>query len=187
MKSQSWFVTPTIAAVPHRRPLSLLVLAGVLLCWASVVSPLQAQNAVLPFKGKQDGQFSFTPMTLEAGRKTVQIIATGPVSQFGMSRTVILGDVDLDAELRPTPLPPGSWTLTAANGDRVEGEFVWRGTPTGTFGVFTLTGTYRITSGTGRFHNATGGGTGTGHLNAVSGATNFSWNGTLVLPVRRHR
>lgn len=111
---------------------------------------LQAQNAGLPFKGKQQGQFSFTPMTLEAGLKTVEITATGPASQFGMSRTVIHGDVDLDADLRPTPRPPGSWTLTAANGDKVEGEFVWRGTPTGTFGVFTLDGTYRITGGTGR-------------------------------------
>ena len=154
---------------------------------AAGLNHLEAQTVEHRFDGRQQGQFSFTPMTLTAGTKTVEITAAGPVARFGASKTVIRGDVDLDADLRPMPRPPGTWTMTAANGDRIEGTFVWRGTPTGQFGVFTLTGTYQITRGTGRFENATGTGTGTGHLNAVTGATTFAWDGTLVLlKPRRH-
>ena len=151
----------------------------ILSCTAGVPN-LSAQNGEVSFSGRQQGQFGFTPTTLTAGPKIVEITASGPATHLGNSQTVIRGDVDLDENLTPTPQPPGSWTLTAANGDKLIGTFTWRGTPTVEFGIFTLTGTYRITSGTGRFTNATGTGTGTGHLNCITGVTTYTWNGTLL-------
>ena len=120
------------ASTMWRRTLGRSLIVCAILCSAGVAR-VQAQNLQVPFNGRQQGQFSFMLFTVTAGTKTVQITAAGPVTGLGFSKTVIRGDVDLAADLKPTPRPPGTWTLTAANGDMLEGAFIWRGTPTGTF------------------------------------------------------
>jgi hypothetical protein len=56
----------------------------------------------------------------------------------------------------------GSFVMTAANGDQLHGEYTTLAHPDFTSGVITFSGQWTIVGGTGRFENATGGGTLTG-------------------------
>lgn len=76
----------------------------------------------------------------------------------------------------------GNLTLTAANGDEL--FITYHATtpyPDPATGAFDPTGTFTITGGTGRFANATGGGTLSAHANAATPATTATLDGTIDL------
>jgi len=73
----------------------------------------------------------------------------------------------------------GSYVFRAANGDTISGPFSGSFTPTAVQGVFDNTEIAFITSGTGRFANATGTFNLGGQVNLNTGAFSFPWEGTI--------
>ena len=65
----------------------------------------------------------------------------------------------------PTPIPPSTGVITAANGDTVSFTLTWTVHEVAS-GVFDVTGRMHITGGTGRFTDATGSGEYRGRLDA---------------------
>jgi hypothetical protein len=74
----------------------------------------------------------------------------------------------------------GHMTLTTANGDTLTADYSGSLTPTANYPVFSLSGTYRITGGTGRLAGATGTGTLQGLDNIASGTGQYVMTGTLA-------
>lgn len=76
----------------------------------------------------------------------------------------------------------GNLTLTAANGDELFISYhATTPYPDPATGAFNPAGTFTITGGTGRFANATGGGTLSAHANAGTPATTATLDGTIDL------
>jgi hypothetical protein len=116
----------------------------------SAIRPAMA-GEVVPFKGRVEGA---STVTFEP-----------PPSLFfavlfaGAGNATFLGQFTVEAPHRvnsATGIGIGSFTFTAANGDRLTADFTGTGTPTATPGVFAIVETASITGGTGRFAGATG-------------------------------
>jgi hypothetical protein len=152
----------------------LLLLAGTVLLFSScqkelddvnssllgLLSSIQKKNKpkkTVPFKA----DFTVTTEVLQAAApgKPLKFIATGTGTASHMGKTAFEALVTIDFE---TPTPPvtaiATWTLTAANGDKI---FMDSEAPVGSGGtdangntVSILTNT--ITGGTGRFADASG-------------------------------
>ena len=75
----------------------------------------------------------------------------------------------------------GSSVFTAANGDNVFTDIIGFGTPTENPDVHTVVEVHTITGGTGRFAGATGGFIRTFFLNLVTGLTDGSFDGIIVI------
>lgn len=73
----------------------------------------------------------------------------------------------------------GLLVLTAANGDTLTAEYSGSLIPTAAYPIYTISGSYRLTGGTGRFVSATGSGTLQGYSNIVSGAGSYTASGTI--------
>ncbi|MBC7703537.1 MAG: hypothetical protein H7274_06290 [Rhodoferax sp.] len=73
----------------------------------------------------------------------------------------------------------GVLMLLAANGDTLVAEYSGALLPSAAYPVYTLSGTYRVTGGTGRFSSATGAGSMQGTTNITTGQGTFVATGTL--------
>ena len=70
----------------------------------------------------------------------------------------------------------GRLTIVSASGDELHAEYTGTLSPTATVPVYAITGTYRITGGTGRFSTASGSGTlsGVENLTTLQGQLEFA-------------
>jgi hypothetical protein len=75
----------------------------------------------------------------------------------------------------------GSSVFTAANGDNVFTDIIGSGTPTENPDVHIVVEVHTITGGTGRFAGASGSFTRTFFLNLVTGLTDGSFDGIIVI------
>lgn len=114
----------------------------------------------LPFKGSQSGYGTWDLVTGQ-----FSVVSSGPLNHLGLST--------IDQAVQAYPIGPdtngwfGTWTVTAANGDRMFGTST--GTTTFTDGVHsTSQGTFTSTGGTGRFADASASSTGSGHNTLIS-------------------
>lgn len=120
----------------------------------------------VPFKGI----FTYTS-ELAADQGTcpvlrIQSAGSGHATQLGrfqIAQSQCLDPAD------PLAFTGGTLVATAANGDLQYGTYAGRFVPTATPGVFTVDGSFAITSGTGRMSGATGGGTATGTATFAGG------------------
>jgi hypothetical protein len=105
-----------------------------------------AAGQPIPFKGQSRGLVTATGFDPVAGIAYIHVAGEGEATHLG--HFLVNADVGVDVA---TGIPQGSWTLTAANGDKL---FLAMGgygiDPTHGFGAFTVVG------GTGRFAGATG-------------------------------
>lgn len=99
--------------------------------------------------------------------------AQGVVNHLGRSTLHLQSQADISGVL-PTPIPPTTGVVTAANGDEITFVLRWTAQPAGS-GAFHMVGPYEITGGTGRFAGARGGGTYSGlvDLNAETVAADI--------------
>ena len=81
----------------------------------------------------------------------------------------------------PTHTTFGSSVFTAANGDNVFTDIIGSGTPTENPDVHIVVEVHTITGGTGRFAGASGSFTRTFFLNLVTGLTDGSFDGIIVI------
>ena len=102
---------------------------------------------------------------------------SGQATHFGRCTGVFQATINVLTTARATSI-----TLTAPNGDSISGIYNWDSAPSGKLNIVTVTTTFRITGGTGRFAGASGGGSGTGQFNTVTGMGTGVFNGTVSSP-----
>lgn len=157
-----------------KRYSSATSLALVVLVVLGLAGPVVAQQQV-PFRGRYQGSFTSTPIP---GTPTALVVARG------IGQATHLGRFGFDFPLRvnlATQTGSGTYTFTAANGDRVFAAVVAQSRllPNGLRHV-AETGT--ITGGTGRFAGATGSFVGERLLDRATGKVIGYFNGTISSP-----
>jgi hypothetical protein len=129
-----------------------ILLAGLVLAFGAVApgsALAKAGGSDLPFKGSVTGT-------------SVHNLVTGQLDAVSAGKLTHLGRATLEQQalILIIGTPPnhtldvsGTWTLTAANGDKLSGTSAGIGTPTDATHI-TLVIEYTATGGTGRFANA---------------------------------
>jgi hypothetical protein len=156
MKRHSFAASLVLAFV------SVLVLAG----------PAIAGEQV-PFKGRLQGDVTHTPAP---PFDSVLVEAMGNASHLGRFELSIPHLVNL-----ATRTATGTYEFTAANGDKLFGDFTGQSTPTDVPNVIAIVETVTITGGTGRFAGATGSFTAERLFDRAALTTVGSFNGTIGL------
>ena len=128
---QRWYGVGTLLAV-----LAVLTLSA----------PALATVEQLPFKGRSSGVVTTTGFDPVAMIASTHVEGQGQATHLG--QFTVTGDVDVNVV---TGIAEGTWTLTAANGDRLFLTMTGRGIDE-THGI----GTFTVVGGTGRFEGATG-------------------------------
>lgn len=146
----------------------------------AAVFPLAAQADAVPFKLVVQTKETLT-LNAEACPMTPFLQGT----TTGSGRGTQVGDASVLSTDCVTPgegafvFTGGRLVVTAANGDTLTMDYSGSLTPTGAFPVYAMSGSYRITGGTGRFANATGSGVMQGSNNLVSGAGAYTASGQI--------
>jgi hypothetical protein len=130
--------------------------------------------------GNVNGSIAFAPDVIAPGVYAVSVTAEGALSHFGHTQLVWEGDLELNSELEPTPLAGLGWRLTIAQGSTIEGTLVWQAQTTLLPGVYMMTGTFQVGSGTDRYKGATGNGTIQGTVNVLTGSARIAVEGEVV-------
>jgi hypothetical protein len=156
-------------------PISALILTAVL------AVPAAAQKQV-PFKGVLQGHDSDSPGP-SAGTVVVTTTGNGLATQLGQYTFTQQVTVNLT-----DGTDTGFVHFVAANGDSIEATIVGEGEPIATPDgiVFSITETYTITGGTGRFAGAQGSFTGERLASPVTFFTSGSFRGAITSPGALH-
>ena len=149
-----------------------------LLIVPALALPVQAAaNDRAPLKGSEGGTFTM-PGPCEAGGIVVDVVGSGQSTQLG----------DYSGHYRECLDPAtgavtaGTFTLTAANGDKIFGTYSGQATPTEDPGVVNFQDPGVITGGTGRFADARGTLTTSGLANLATGEYTGTLSGSLSRP-----
>lgn len=157
----------------------------------SLLMPLAAQAE--PHDGPQAERHS---EPFKATLTTQETLGYNPVacpaapflqgSTVGTGNASHMGRVTLQSTDCPTPSPTvftftgGRLLLTAANGDTLHADYSGALLPTSAVSpLYSLSGSYRVTGGTGRFRGATGAGTLQGSSNILTGQSSYQASGTI--------
>jgi len=159
------------AGLKRRALLGLLIVPALAL-------PMQAAaRDGVPLKGSEGGTFTM-PGPCEVSGVVVDVVGTGQSTQLG----------DYHGHYRECLNPAtgavtgGTFTLTAANGDKIFGTYSGQATPTNDPGVVSFEDPGVITGGTGRFTDAGGTLTTSGLANLATGAYTGTISGSLSRP-----
>src|SRR5215831_3641904 len=146
--------------------------AGSFMAMIAAITAASATDQV-PFRGTVSGSVvSITP--LDECHQLAEAVNGGIATQLGRftgTAEFVLNVCDLTYV--------GSYVFTAANGDSISGPFSGTLTPTDVPGVFDNTEIAFITSGTGRFANATGTFDLGGQIDLNTGTFSLPWQGTI--------
>ena len=152
-------------------------------CWPLVgLAALFIAGSVLAagvLRGR--GSFSGHATLTQAGGGVVdlKIRADGNVTHLGKSTVELHTVADFTGPL-PTPIPPSTGVITAANGDTISFVVRWTLREVAT-GVFDTVGPFEINGGTGRFNGATGGGDYRGLVDTNTGEVSAEITGEVRL------
>jgi hypothetical protein len=153
----------------------LIALVASVLLTASLA---EAATSGAPFKADLTLQASFagTPVP---GVFAVTTSGAGHASHLGRVTASSTETLDFASSPGSTVLRDGRMVLVAANGDELHWMYVGTGSPPGEQGISTISGTFMITGGTGRFSDATGNGVIHGAANAATGVVSVSYRGAI--------
>jgi hypothetical protein len=154
------------------QPRFWLMLMMALLCAAGAALAATALHG----KGSFTGHAVLTP--LGGNHVSLEINVAGNVTHLGKSTVRIHTLADFSGPV-PTPIPPTTGVITAANGDTVSFTLRWAVGEVAP-GVFDTVGPFTITGGTGRFRGATGSGDYQGRVDTRNGAVAAKISGDLV-------
>jgi len=127
-------------------------------------------------RGSFTGQATLTP--LAGAQVELQIDVVGNVTHLGKCAVRIHSIADFSGPV-PTPMPPTTGVITAANGDTIAFGLRWTVQEVSP-GVFETSGPFDITGGTGRFKNASGGGDYRGLVDTNNGNVTAEMLGKLI-------
>ena len=131
-----------------------------------------------PFRSDFAAQASFAETSVP-GVFTVTTSGAGHASHLGRVTLSTMESLDFAASPGSLVIRDGRLVMIAANGDELRWTYEGTGSLPDEDGDSTLTGTFVISGGTGRFSDATGSGTFQGTGNAVTGAASLSYRGTI--------
>jgi len=149
-----------------------LILLLTILCLAGAAL---AANAL---RGHGNVRGRATLSSLEGGLVNLEINVAGNITLLGKSTVQIHTVADFNGPL-PTPIPPSSGVVTAANGDTITFTPRWAVQEIAP-GVFRTFGPFDITGGTGRFVGAKGSGDYRGIVDTKSGDVTCEFTGELL-------
>jgi hypothetical protein len=148
-----------------------------LLVLPALALPMQAAaNDRLPLQGSETGTFQLLG-PCETGGMILEVTGTGHSTRLGHYS----GDYRECLDPATGAVTGGTFTLTAANGDKVFGTYSGQALPTNDPNVVTYQDPGVITGGTGRFAGAGGVMTTTGLANLATG----EYSGTITGRVSR--
>ncbi len=153
----------------------LSVLAVVLL----TAPPMATAAPTTPFRSDFTAQASFAETPLP-GVLTVTTSGVGHATHLGKITLSTTETLDFVTSPGSLVIRDGRLVMVAANGDELHWTYEGTGSLPDEDGDSSLTGTFVITGGTGRFSDATGSGTFQGAGNAVTGAASLSYRGTIA-------
>ena len=151
------------------------VLAAVLL----TAPPVAAAATTTPFRSDFTAQASFAE-TPVPGILTVTTSGVGHASHLGRITLSTTETLDFVTSPGTLVIRDGRLVMVAANGDELHWTYEGTGSLPDADGDSSLAGTFVISGGTGRFSDATGGGTFQGSGNAVTGVASLSYRGTIA-------
>ena len=154
----------------RKRPIIALV---AIVCLSAVAA--FAAHA-LRGSGNFTGHATVTP--LAGGHQNLDIVADGIVTHLGKSIVRLHTEADFSGSV-PSPLPPSTGTITAANGDTISFILKWTVEEIAP-GIFYTVGPFTIIGGTGRFAAASGGGDYEGIVDVGGGDVEARITGELV-------
>jgi len=141
--------------------------------------PMAMAATTTPFKADITAQASFAE-TPVPGVFTVTTSGVGYASHLGKVTLSTSETLDFVTTLGTLVVRDGRMVMVAANGDELRWSYEGTGSPPDEEGVSALTGIFLVTGGTGRFADATGGGTFHGTGNAVTGVAIVSYRGSIA-------
>ncbi len=163
----------------NRSNFRVLRVAAVTTLIALLAPTVHAQKPAVPFKAslKTQETLGFNPAACPATFLQGTTVATGNATHMG-SVTMLSTDcvVQADGQIMFTD---GQLLLTAANGDQVNATYSGMLLPGAEAPVYSLTGSYTVVGGTGRFEGATGSGSLQGSSNIVTGQGSYTATGVI--------
>jgi hypothetical protein len=152
-----------------------------LLVLPALALPMQAAaNDHLPLKGSEAGTFQLLG-PCETSGIILAVTGTGHTNQLGNYR----GDYRECLDPATGAVTDGTFTLTAANGDKVFGSYSGQAAPTNDANVVSYKDPGVVTGGTGRFAAASGTMTTSGVANLATGEYKGTIAGSLSSPASR--
>ncbi len=149
-----------------------LMLLLAILCVAGAALAAGALRGHANFAGRA----TLTPLT--NNQVALELNVAGTATHLGKCTVRIQSLADVSGS-GPTPIPPSTGVITAANGDTVSFTLTWTVDEV-VSGVFDVIGRMQITGGTGRFTDATGSGAYEGRLDANNGTCAFDGSYELL-------
>lgn len=140
------------------------------------LAPASAAEQV-KFKSHFSGSLSYD------GGANIQLTGAGTASKLGTSTNSSVITIVGPASCENGFTVHGVETLTAADGDQVTWTVDDEACPTGTPFVYEISANYTVTGGTGRFADATGGGTIECIGDFANGTFDFTTTGTISAPL----
>jgi hypothetical protein len=153
------------------------VLAGITL----TVAPLRAQGAEerLPFNASYDGRINLMP-TLDPAFVVQEAVAFGRATFLPNSTAFFTHWLDATAVTDAAVL--GSFALTGADANEIDGDYEAVVTAPDESGNSFISGRYTLTGGLGKFVEAAGSGTISGVINVLTGTYSVSLDGDITPP-----
>ena len=150
-------------------PLLIIALAG-----TTLTAPAKAGEKELPLKGTLQSVETYV-----VAPPFMSVTANGSGNATHLGQYTITYEVQVNLE---TLSGEGTAQIVAANGDILYANISGQATPAGAPDVFNVVEEFTITSGTGRFENASGSFTLNRVVNITTGATSGTFDGSIVIP-----
>lgn len=161
-----------------RRLVRLLRILLVAFAAVVLVAPAGTAGTATPFKSTFTAQASFAP-TQTPGVFAGTGSGAGRASHLGRVTLSSTETLDFAASPGSVLVREGRMVTVAANGDELHWTYDGTGSLPDENGAVTLSGTFVITGGTGRFSDASGGGTFQGVGNVGTGVASLSYEGAI--------
>ncbi len=165
-----------MTAFPSQRALALasITVLGLLAAPAAHSDP-QAR----PFTVTVATQETLAPNPAACPLTILQGTTTGQGHATHMGRVTVSSTDCVALGASQFTFTNGALVIVAANGDQLTADYSGALLPTAAYPVYSLSGSFRITGGSGRFSGASGAGTLRGTSNVVTGQGAYVATGTL--------
>lgn len=159
-----------------RRSVALASISAIALLAAPAA---QADAQAWPFKLAVTTQESLAANPLACPLTILQGSTTGQGHALHLGQVTLRSTDCVTLGASQFTFTDGALVLVAANGDTLTADYSGALLPSAAYPVYTLSGSFRITGGSGRFSGATGAGSLTGTSNIVTGQGAYLATGTI--------